>query len=588
MSEHFLTCPGCQSLILSDTAVCPECGHTFRADAAPVPQEANIEHGATMHQECPKCGDQVPAGLVRCWTCNAFMREDVAERYKSLVDNPQKIIFSDVPPSDRTETIPPRATRGGYARVLDVDEEDEFTLQGEEAGPDEFELGAPAPAPAAAAPTPEAEAKAAEPTDDQQASTPGDTAPSPSADSAPDANKSDSEDKPAEPGEVSDDDLLNIAITQEKEAGVRRRQRRAAMQRKRILIPCPSCGVWLRVREEQAGRSVRCRSCQTAVPVPAIKKKEKKAVEEKAPELQLEWVEDIHVHVVVPTDITLKPGSLKDNYQVADATVLEDALHLVVMGDPPKKKSLFSRGDAVDLPQKRSENREQIKSTRQFTDLPHGECHSVTDASLKAIRLVQPVRQAHESMFAGVPVFGEGRIVVYLPVKLEEDRQLYCSMPLTLWRRFTRQLQTVGIALPASENGVPDREIHVAPQCHYTQAKVESIREREYYENDPEYELELSGYRCGSCGIAVSESARAKNKLGGAAGKGIAKAKCPGCSSKFGNEPLYRISKAPAAPEEEEDDAVAAPPATDETADTQAAEGTAAGPESASDDSASA
>jgi hypothetical protein len=148
-------------------------------------------------------------------------------------------------------------------------------------------------------------------------------------------------------------------------------------------------------------------------------------------------------------------------------------------------------------------------------------------------------------MFAGVPVFGDGLIAVYLPLTLEDGRQAFCSMPLRLWRLFDYHLRKLDIELPAKVNGVPDSEVHVSPLCHYTHAKIESIRELVYYKNDGAFELELTGYRCTACGIAVSEAGRAKNKLGGAAGKSIAKAKCPNCSAKFGNEPMFKISKAP-------------------------------------------
>ncbi|MCA9060927.1 MAG: hypothetical protein KDA85_20585, partial [Planctomycetaceae bacterium] len=78
------------------------------------------------------------------------------------------------------------------------------------------------------------------------------------------------------------------------------------------------------------------------------------------------------------------------------------------------------------------------------------------------------------------------------------------------------------------------------------QSKVESVREVQWYQNDPAFELELTGYRCTACRTVVSEEGRAKNKLGGANGKGIAKAKCPKCSAKFGGDPQYRISRSPA------------------------------------------
>ena len=41
----------------------------------------------------------------------------------------------------------------------------------------------------------------------------------------------------------------------------------------------------------------------------------------------------------------------------------------------------------------------------------------------------------------------------------------------------------------------------------------------------------------------VSEESRKKEKLGGAAGKGIAKAKCPKCTQKFGEITLFGIRK---------------------------------------------
>jgi hypothetical protein len=41
----------------------------------------------------------------------------------------------------------------------------------------------------------------------------------------------------------------------------------------------------------------------------------------------------------------------------------------------------------------------------------------------------------------------------------------------------------------------------------------------------------------------ISEDGRSKTKLGGANGKAIAKAKCPKCSGKMGEEPLYKVKK---------------------------------------------
>ena len=566
MSDNFQACPGCESLILSDTESCPECGYAFR-DGAVVLATPRHERIATPSQQCPRCGDEVPAGLVRCWSCNTFMREDVAEEYRKLVDNPQKIIFSDLPANKRTETIPPREAKGGYARILDA-EEDEFSLQQDDASAASFELDSAAEGAATTASpvstsvsipasTEKADEKTAAKPERIKAEEDDQNSDSESVESAPKPDDASASDDAAPAKETTADDLLGIALIQEKESGRRKRKRRAELRRKRILIPCSACGVWLRVREEQAGKTVRCRGCQTTVSVPEIRKKDKATSEVEAPRVEFEWLTDIHLHLVTPTEISLKPGSLQDSFQTADVVFNDDGLQLIALGAAPKKKSLFSRGGSEELSEKRTAVREHIGKSGEFTKLPDAELLSVSTDALSSVRLVQPVRKAHESMFAGVAVFGEGRIAVYLPLTLEGGQQAFCSMPLNLWRQFSRQLRSVGVELPAKANGVPEQEHHISPLCHYTQAKVESIREVAYYTNDDAFELELTGYRCTACGIAVSESGRAKHKLGGSAGKSIAKAKCPKCAAKFGNEPLYRITKAPEAIESDSETAEA-------------------------------
>ncbi len=68
--------------------------------------------------------------------------------------------------------------------------------------------------------------------------------------------------------------------------------------------------------------------------------------------------------------------------------------------------------------------------------------------------------------------------------------------------------------------------------------------------------MELSGHICTTCGIADTEEPRAKKKLGGAAGKGIAKAKCPKCSNKFGDQKAFILTKTPESEESEQEEDV--------------------------------
>ncbi|MEZ6059674.1 MAG: hypothetical protein R3C19_04865 [Planctomycetaceae bacterium] len=572
-SNAIQTCPGCDSFILSDTYECPECGHVFdkskaaAATAAKQARDAEKEKFNALHDPCPSCGEMVRTGLVRCWRCNSFMRQDIAERYQKLTSNPQPIIFSDIPAEQRTEFIPPRpGTRsgGGYGSdVFDAedDQDDEFTLQGigsSDGGDREFELDADlhqrsAKSTAEAAKTPPA-ARTDGPDQPTKQTPGGATADSAKSDGSKSEGGADAATKTAAsekaPAGVDADELLGIALKEQKEAQQRRRNRLAEAKRKRILIPC-SCGAWVRVTEEQSGRTVRCRQCKKPVLVPEIRKKEKPAVarkKEAAPEINVDWVEDVHLHVLTPTDLVLKPGSLEKSFEPVDVGFHESGVHIVKLGAAAKgkKKSLFGRGSGGDssAADQRTEVRAHITKTGGFADVQNAEVMTINAEKATQIRMVQPVSAAHESMFAGVAVFGDGRIAVYLPLDPGESRQAFLSFPLSTFRTFAARLkQTHSVELPAEENGVPAREETETLSCFISQSRVESLKNLSFYQNDPGFQLELSGYKCCACGIAVSEESRAKQKLGGAAGKSIAKAKCPKCSSKFGNLPLYRIVK---------------------------------------------
>jgi hypothetical protein len=249
----------------------------------------------------------------------------------------------------------------------------------------------------------------------------------------------------------------------------------------------------------------------------------------------------------------LKPGSLVDKHTEADLALTSAGLHIIAFtGGDKKKKSLLSFGSSekkTDRQAHRQQVRDQVTSTGQISNLPNCDLKVISSDDLKDLRLVQPVVRVHESMFAGVPVFGEGRIAVYLPLSPEDGQQAFCSFPLSAWRSFSSKVkQLFSVELPGADNGIPETEKTDTLSCFVNQTKVESVRNLVYYQQDPAFELELTGYRCKSCGVAISEEGRKKNKLGGANGKAIAKAKCPKCSGKMGEELLYKIKKV-AAPE---------------------------------------
>lgn len=560
MSSTFQSCPGCESYVLSDTYECPECRHVFDEVRAKAAAELTRDiQNQNMYDACRKCGESVRSGLVRCWNCNSFMRKDVEARYEAMQASPQQIIFSQVPKDERTELLTGRHDERKGDKIFDAqdDSDFEFTLRsGDNSQPqDEFELDTSSPS--AAPKTPAAEIpKVAAPTPTPSA-TPAQT-PAPPVKDAPAADKvpatEPSQQPPAEdkkpPGEIDAEDLVGIALQDQKETRNRKKKKVEEARSKRILMPCGRCGAWIRVHQDQAGQTLRCRQCKFPFVVPQMKKKERAAKGKKgapaAPRIDVKWLDDVRFHVVVPTSIVLKPGSMEKTAESVDLAFHQTGLHVLNYA-APAKKSLFGKADGPPaVEEQRRLVREHIAKTGALSKLPFGDLQTIELNELSKVRLVQPVAEAHESMFAGVPVFGAGRIALYLPIPLEDNKQGLISLPISGYRKLDQLLRkNFATELNAEQNGVPMADASDTFKCNLSGMPVTSVKNLEYYENDPGYELEVAGYQCGTCSIAVAEAARAQQKLGGAAGKGIAKAKCPGCQNKMGLNKLFSIVKSP-------------------------------------------
>jgi len=567
MSTVIRTCPGCKSLILSDTDQCPECGHVFherRASEVTAVVDVGSMKSASLSDPCPHCGEMVRTGLVRCWNCNGFMREDIAARYRDMTSNPQQIIYSTIPLEQRTDYLPARDKAAGGAIPKVYDAED-FILSDDSAKaspavPDKSAErstpSAPPRAPQSQTPVdgpnkPETKTSGGKP-DSSQSGGATKAADSANADETNAVRSADTAatSKPA----VGDDDLSSIAMQEEREVRKRRSEKLAERQRKQMLIPC-SCGAWIRVLEEQSGKTVRCRQCKQSVLVPQIRRKAEKKEEKAAtPKLSVNWIEDVRFFRLAPTSLVLKPGSVADKFIEADLAITDSQIVIIAFtGAEKKKRSLLGKAPKVDIAAQRTLIRDQIAASGDFTSLTDVEVHVIAAEHVPEIRLVQPILKANESMFAGVPVFGDGRIAAFLPIALEGGQQAYLSSGLTAFRAFSNMLKNnFKVELPATENGVPDSDKSDNLNCFVNQSRVESLRNLNYYQQDSAVELELSGYRCKACSTVISEEGRAKNKLGGANGKGIAKAKCPKCGGKMGEDPLYRIKKLPAAASRED------------------------------------
>lgn len=566
MSVSIVSCPNCKNVVLSDTLQCPSCDQLLKPEAALlVPVVDSVARAAADQIPCPDCGEMVRKGLVRCWRCGGFLRSDIAQVYQRMQEVPQKVILSEPEPT----LVPDSAAQS-------MDDDDDFELAPGLNLMSEDELGfslslddvpmepveSPAAKPAAAddgetygfkVPTP----AAIESPKPAAAAAQAPAAKSEVAEKQPEPEPT----KPAKKFESTGDPLLDIAMQEQQEADGRRKDR--IKQKKSgpktalagyALVYCPN-GHAIQVEERYRGMTGRCPKCKSFFHVPAIDLKKVKEDERRAAEQQAKqskyshWVVDAHLHSLDPTKLKLKPGSLEKEFVETDFAFSDEGMLILAHG---KQGSGLFKGERNK--KKRDELRgsvqEYLRLDKELLDLPASGYRLYGKDELSRIQVVQPAAYAHESIFAGVPVFGEGRVAVRMPVT-DQDKDvkdiLFVSFYLAEFRDFSTKLSELyGIKDLGHVEGVPLTDNVTRFRCHYSDRMVESLEVTPFHKADASIKIDISGRKCAACGLVVSEEARKKEKLGGPAGKSIAKTPCPKCKQKFGDTSLFAVVKADA------------------------------------------
>jgi hypothetical protein len=560
MSVSIVNCPQCKSLLLSDTAQCPNCHHVLHTH-----QDVNLSELKTHSQvmgsgsneiACPDCGEMVRKELVRCYQCGAFLRKEMAESYQRMREN-----APDVPTprlrevSQAPRMIPSAAPATNPTDLPPLADDDDFSLgAGVTAVPasqsvataassnETYSLDAPpsSPSSAAAAELPDL------PMDDAKSGTKK-TAPSDSESMIPHSEA------------TAGDLLLDIAKQEETESESRRKQRgkrKPGDLRTGFIIFCP-WGHQIEVQEKHRGQMGKCPRCKAAFIVPLARADEKPAETtpseaattpastEPAGALAAgkftRWMKDVRIHPLDPTKLKLKPGSLESTFDTQDLGFGLDGLLLLTLS---KKGGLFGGGDKKK-PEVRDAAVAHLAAGKPLTELQVAAQRLFGPDTIKQIQVVQPVVYAHESMFAGIPVFGSHRIAVRLPKPAEGNELLFASFWLSEFREFAKQMDEVfGVQGMGEDVGVPMVDKVSEHKCHYTEMTFSALENVEYHQADPNIKLAIVGRKCEGCGLIVSEDGRKKEKLGGPDGKGIAKAKCPKCQKKFGSFAFYAVESA--------------------------------------------
>lgn len=579
MSVSIVTCPECKTLLLSDTMQCPTCHHV------PNPNKAIDLSGAKTHSQvmgssadeipCPECSEMVRKELVRCWQCGAFLRQEIAETYQrmrennpptsvprirdvtALADSSQPVSASSLPIStSQLSSLLPSAD----GELPSLTDDDDFSL-----GPgvtaiapgqvgnttvapalidddDSYSLNAPVAAP--------------EPTTSESALLPD--VPMDESEGTSQTRASSAEAVPHSEA-TAGDVLLDIAKQEESESESRRKQRsrrRPGGQggKSGFIIFCPY-GHQIEVQEKHRGQMGKCPRCKAAFIVPQAQLQEKSSDAESAKPAEAastpvepvgalsagkfnRWMSDVRVHPLDPTKLKLKPGSLESTFDAMDIAFGLDGLLLIGL---VKKGSMFSSAE-----KKKPEIREAVvnhlAAGKPLSELQVASQRLFAGDAVKQIQVVQPVAYAHESMFAGIPVFGNNRIAVRLPKPADSNDLFFASFWLSEFREFAKQMGEVfEIQNLGEEMGVPLNDQSAEYKCHYTDQVFQALINTDYHQADPNIKLVPVGRKCEGCGLTISEDGRKKEKLGGADGKGIAKAKCPKCQKKFGSITYFAV-----------------------------------------------
>lgn len=584
MELQILDCPACGAAIMGDADKCTACGQDVSALSAEMKRKNMYANSFSRRNEtkCPKCGMQVPPGVLRCRDCGAYMSPEIeqaarAKQAASGITTPLRSTYSGG--FSYSGGVP---SSGPQAHFTEVADDADFDLHAEapitdaamqamtgnapmahteaDTG-DDFELTTPVlDASAPAAPVPEIG------DDDYAVSAPASKEPvTPPAGTTP--VKAKSAGAPPAPTvahsvQTAGDVLLDAAISEEEEiarrnklGGTRRRVRRGGAAEGSFTVFCPN-GHRIQVADKHRGRTGRCPNCRSPfiVPLADVSKTEGEtagaqaaaatgeAAQPAATQVKFDrWIEDVRLHRVNPLKLKLKADSVAGTYATTDIGASPDSILLSVVfaaGGSSKEAKL--------KPEARKTVRSHLEAGMPVADLPVAPHYQMSRDQLQTLKIMQPTMPGDESMFADVPVFGAGRIVLRSPAADSPTERAYLSFTLSQFRRFVQMLEDVfGLTGFGAGAIIPLTDDTTEHTCHYSDQVLRALPADKlvFYRADPEMKVATLGHKCQKCGVVLSEDARKKEKVGGKSDSSVSGSRCPKCKQKMGDGILVGIKE---------------------------------------------
>lgn len=497
---------------------------------------------------CPDCNEMVRPNSVRCWNCGGFMKKEMAVKYQQMQMNPKPLGYLDIAESD-LKALPLAGDDGDdFELSIPMTQSMAFTIPPMAPSSGQVRIEPPAD-------TSEIPSLAISPLmPPNMAAVAEGLSPLPSFTEGQPTSKSE---RPK-----SEDDTFFDMVKEESAETIRRKKQRPVVGGVRtatggFIIYCPY-GCRFEVKEAHRGMQGKCPRCKAPFIVPidppdfsASKKAEAATTAPTGPADSAGgfsgWLKDFHLHAVAPDKLKLKADSLLKEFAEYDIGFSAEQM-LIVNSAKRGGSGLFGGGGDKKKTEARDAMLLHLKEGKQLAELAVTDKQTFTADQVRQLRVVQPVTNRADSLFAGIPIFGAGRIAVMMPYS-DDPKALpqYLSFTITEFRAFAAALQQhYGMENFGGECGAPLVDAYDEPVCTSTNATIRVLKHLDYYKADPTIKLAPVGHQCGSCKLTISEAGVAKDKLGGKDGKAMAKQKCPKCQQKMGDNPLLNF--APEAP----------------------------------------
>ncbi len=535
--------------------MCPSCHHVLKEGSdhlAALYSAADTKYDGSKDVACRECEALNRDGLVRCWQCGAFLREEIEHAYQEMKAHPAQA-----------------------QPVLPIPDLSELSEEAPENGPasdDDFELAE------------EVSMVQAEHVTE------------------PESSEAPVQEMEPEPEEDAEKDLFDLAVKEEKETSGPKKRTPGKMS---FLVKCPSCSSNIRVQSYRQGKIGQCPKCSLPFMVPILttpKKKEdkkgnakQKGKLESLPEDQI--ITSVEWHEINEKKFKPKAKALAGKGSKVDIIRREEGLLFTW----PEKKGLMGVA-AAQTEKTRSDIASHLLAGKAVDQISASRNELIPIELLKQIHFIWPVtehnqseeeNEAAENFLAGIPVFGETAIVLEIPmlpippeseeasqadapvhpglkqnkkkkkakkpkkkkVKPPADPLTRClSLTLSQYRKVRRWLEELtGEPGFLAHAQIPLENVTQQWKCELSEGEFDALASPEYYQNDPATETTIVGWLCQCNDVSISEQARAEQKFGGKKPAGLAKAKCPRCEQKFGQNPLYHLTSIVAPPVEKQE-----------------------------------